>query len=33
MVVRNIRQHVTDLNWLAVAVDFLIVVAGIVIGT
>lgn len=33
MVVRNIRQHVTGLNWLAVAVDFLIVVAGIVIGT
>ena len=33
MVIRRIREHVGGLNWFAVAVDFLIVVAGIVIGT
>ena len=33
MVIRRIREHVAELNWFAVAVDFLIVVAGIVIGT
>lgn len=33
MVIRRIREHVTTHNWFAVGVDFLIVVAGIVIGT
>ena len=33
MVVRSIREHVAAHNWFAVAIDFLIVVAGIVIGT
>jgi hypothetical protein len=33
MVIRRIREHVAAHNWFAVAIDFLIVVAGIVIGT
>ena len=33
MVIRRIREHVAAQNWFAVAIDFLIVVAGIVIGT
>lgn len=33
MVIRRIREHVASHNWFAVGVDFLIVVAGIVIGT
>ncbi len=33
MVIRRIREHVTAHNWFAVTIDFLIVVAGIVIGT
>ena len=33
MVIRRIREHVTDHNWFAVGIDFAIVVAGIVIGT
>ena len=33
MVIRRIRDHVTAQNWFAVGIDFLIVVAGIVIGT
>jgi hypothetical protein len=33
MVIRRIREHVITHNWFAVAIDFLIVVAGIVIGT
>ena len=33
MVIRRIREHIDELNWFAVAIDFLIVVAGIVIGT
>lgn len=33
MVIRRIREHVTTHNWFAVGIDFLIVVAGIVIGT
>lgn len=33
MVIRRIREHVTAHNWFAVGIDFLIVVAGIVIGT
>ena len=33
MVIRRIRDHVADHNWFAVGIDFLIVVAGIVIGT
>ncbi len=33
MVIRRIREHVAELNWFAVAIDFAIVVAGIVIGT
>ena len=33
MVVSRIREHVATHNWFAVSVDFLIVVAGIVIGT
>ena len=32
MVIRRIREHVTAHNWFAVGIDFLIVVAGIVIG-
>lgn len=33
MVIRHIREHVSSHNWFAVGIDFLIVVAGIVIGT
>ena len=33
MVIRRIREHVATQNWFAVGIDFLIVVAGIVIGT
>lgn len=33
MVIRRIREHVAAQNWFAVGIDFLIVVAGIVIGT
>lgn len=33
MVIRRIRKHVATHNWFAVGIDFLIVVAGIVIGT
>lgn len=33
MVVRRIREHVAALNWFAVGIDFLIVVAGIIIAT
>ena len=33
MVIRRIREHVAAHNWFAVGIDFLIVVAGIVIGT
>ena len=33
MVIRRIREHVAELNWFAVGIDFAIVVAGIVIGT
>ena len=33
MVVRRIREHISELNWFAVGIDFAIVVAGIVIGT
>lgn len=33
MVIRRIREHAAKQNWFAVAIDFLIVVAGIVIGT
>ena len=33
MVIRRIREHVAEHNWFAVGIDFLIVVAGIVIGT
>jgi len=33
MVIRRIREHVASHNWFAVGIDFLIVVAGIVIGT
>lgn len=33
MVVRRIREHIAELNWVAVAVDFAIVVAGVFLGT
>lgn len=33
MVIRRIREHVAELNWLAVGVDLAIVIVGIVIGT
>lgn len=33
LVIRRIRNHVAEHNWFAVLIDFLIVVAGIVIGT
>ncbi|MFL6758043.1 MAG: hypothetical protein ACJ8E4_01265 [Sphingomicrobium sp.] len=33
MVIRRIREHVTTHNWFAVAVDLLIVVLGVFIGT
>jgi hypothetical protein len=32
MVIRRIREHVAALNWFAVGIDFLIVVAGIIIA-
>jgi len=32
MVVRRFRDHVAEHNWFAVAVDFLIVVAGVFVG-
>ena len=32
MLLRRITEHVNDQNWLAVAVDFLIVVVGVFIG-
>jgi hypothetical protein len=33
MVVRRIREHVSDLNWGAVAVDLAIVIVGVFLGT
>ena len=33
MVIRRIREHVAELNWLAVAVDLAIVVVGVFLGT
>ena len=33
MVIRRIREHVAELNWLAVAVDLGIVVTGVFLGT
>lgn len=33
MVIRRIREHVAAHNWFAVGVDFLIVVAGVFLGT
>jgi len=33
MVIRRIREHVAAHNWFAVGIDFLIVVAGIIIAT
>lgn len=33
MVIRRIREHVASHNWFAVGIDFLIVVAGIIIAT
>mgnify|MGYP005850979085 CR=1 FL=1 len=32
MILRSITRHVRDQNWFAVAIDFLIVVVGVVIG-
>lgn len=32
MVIRRIRQHVTEHNWFAVAIDLAIVVAGVFLG-
>ena len=32
MILRRITQHVKDQNWFAVGLDFIIVVAGVVIG-
>jgi hypothetical protein len=32
MILRRLSQHVKDQNWLAVALDFLIVVAGVFMG-
>jgi hypothetical protein len=32
MVLRRFRNHVTEHNWFAVAIDFLIVVAGVFVG-
>ena len=32
MLLRRITQHVKDQNWFAVALDFVIVVAGVFIG-
>ncbi|MEO7635956.1 MAG: hypothetical protein ABIS38_09970 [Sphingomicrobium sp.] len=33
MVIRSIREHVVELNWLAVAIDLAIVVVGVFLGT
>src|SRR5688572_26175179 len=33
MVIRRIREHVTTHNWFAVAIDLVIVVAGVFLGT
>ena len=33
MVIRRIREHVAELNWVAVAVDVGIVVLGVFLGT
>ncbi|WP_412061316.1 hypothetical protein [Rubrivirga sp. IMCC45206] len=33
MILRRITQHVKDQNWTAVAIDFVIVVVGVFIGT
>ena len=33
MVIRRIREHVTELNWFAVLIDLSIVVAGVFLGT
>jgi hypothetical protein len=32
MVLRRFRDHVSEHNWFAVAIDFLIVVAGVFVG-
>lgn len=32
MLLRSITKHVSDQNWVAVALDFFIVVAGVYIG-
>lgn len=32
MILRRMREHVADHNWFAVAVDFVIVVAGVFVG-
>ena len=32
MLLRRVTQHVNDQNWFAVALDFVIVVAGVFIG-
>ena len=33
MVIRRIREHIAELNWLAVAIDLAIVVVGVFLGT
>lgn len=33
MVVRRLREHIAELNWLAVAIDLAIVVAAVFLGT
>ena len=33
MLFRRIREHVVNQNWAAIAIDFLIVVAGVFVGT
>ncbi|HEY7004855.1 MAG TPA: hypothetical protein VH392_00075 [Sphingomicrobium sp.] len=32
MILRRIREHVAELNWFAVAIDFIIVVVGVFVG-
>ena len=32
MILRRITQHVRDQNWMAIAIDFVIVVVGVFIG-
>lgn len=32
MILRRVREHVTHHNWFAVAIDFIIVVAGVFVG-